>query len=131
MRLTSFYMYLVYCISRTRCYLVGIRFILMAHSTSVLLFVISGSNGEINGKTHFRTQNITQKMLTNQMTTKPLSKTLLEAIEHNNDGVLLIECGCYQEARESLQIALKQTRTVVHAMKENGIIPRQTRNTRF
>lgn len=65
------------------------------------------------------------------MATKPLSETLLEAIVHNNDGVLLIECGCYQEARDILQIALKQTRTVVHAMKKDGIIPKQTRSSRF
>lgn len=65
------------------------------------------------------------------MATKSLSNVLKSAIEHNNDGVLLIESGCYQEARQSLQTALKQTRSVAAAMKCDNIHPRQTTNTRY
>ena len=65
------------------------------------------------------------------MAMNSLSKALKEAIEHNNDGVLLIESGCYQEARQSLETALKQTRMVAKAMKCDDIHPGQTTNIRY
>jgi tetratricopeptide (TPR) repeat protein len=54
-----------------------------------------------------------------------LSTVLNDAIKLNNDGVLLIENGLYPEARMCLQKALKKTRSVGHAMKKNGMKPRQ------
>lgn len=60
-----------------------------------------------------------------------LPEILSEAIRLNNDGVLLIETGLYPEARTCLQKALKKTRSVAHAMKEDGIIPRQVKPLRY
>ena len=65
------------------------------------------------------------------MATISLSESLREAIQHNNDGVFLIESGCYQEARRSLQTALTQTRTVTRAMQQDGILPKHARSIRY
>jgi len=55
-----------------------------------------------------------------------LVDTLNDAIQNNNNGALMIETGCYREARVSLQIAVRQTRGVAHAMRRDRLIPKSS-----
>lgn len=60
-----------------------------------------------------------------------LCKALNEAIQNNNDGVMLIELGCYREARTSLQKAVKQARGIARTMRKDRILPKPSRNIRY